>query len=50
MFLKKYLIVKAANILSDDFDDYKRRLFQKNDYSITADGSEDNLIQPGGLP
>ena len=37
-------------LTSSKYDDFRRRLFTKTGCLITADGTEDHLISPEGLP
>ena len=49
--LLTHWIANAYNNLIDTrFDDFRYRLFQKTGCLLTADGSDDSLIQPEGLP
>ena len=37
-------------LLEPKYDSYRYRLFQKTGCLLTADGADDNLVQPEGLP
>ena len=48
------ITLRAGNayqkLISDDYDDFRWRLFEKTGCLITADGSGDAKIAPEGLP